>query len=404
MKRRVYPRACGGTAATSPPTSTTAGLSPRLRGNRQQLRGRHRPAGSIPAPAGEPKGPAGIFHRPPVYPRACGGTTTYTPPVGNEYGLSPRLRGNLLGMMLNCPITRSIPAPAGEPAGCLGMMALPMVYPRACGGTRDEKLEAELAEGLSSRLRGNPSELTPLALDDRSIPAPAGEPVGQQARPVRLSVYPRACGGTGTKALRNKYRNGLSPRLRGNQLRDFLNPGQPRSIPAPAGEPCSLTALSASHWVYPRACGGTFCSCWDSLRTGGLSPRLRGNLCAGAPRCKNVRSIPAPAGEPYFVLPARLLATVYPRACGGTVPIVPGNPFDPGLSPRLRGNRCQVPARRVCGRSIPAPAGEPTRRPRLDSSPTTVYPRACGGTAAIAIGRLHADRVYPRACGGTFAL
>ena len=51
--------------------------------------------------------------------------------------------------------------------------------------------------------------------------------------------------------------------------------------------------------VYPRACGGT----QGALEAGqdllGLSPRLRGNPFDPDHKSSGVRSIPAPAGEPW---------------------------------------------------------------------------------------------------------
>ena len=72
---------------------------------------------------------------------------------------------------------------------------------------------------------------------------------------------------------------------------------------------------------------------------------------------------------------------VYPRACGGTIPhhrlITPTS----GLSPRLRGNRVPSVMRGGNVRSVPAPAGEPSRNPEFLRR-SKVCPRACGGTAA----------------------
>ena len=57
--------------------------------------------------------------------------------------------------------------------------------------------------------------------------------------------------------------------------------------------------------VYPRACGGTAGSLRARWRArvypracGGLSPRLRGNRTKLIPKITDLRSIPAPAGEP----------------------------------------------------------------------------------------------------------
>ena len=111
----------------------------------------------------------------------------------------------------------------------------------------------------------------------------------------------------------------------------------------------------------------------------GLSPRLRGNRVDAPQRGAPARSIPAPAGEPPLHLRTTSPTGVYPRACGGT-PLASGlSQCSSGLSPRLRGNRPGI-RQRDCGqRSIPAPAGEPTSLMTCHSN-GAVYPRACGGT------------------------
>ena len=51
--------------------------------------------------------------------------------------------------------------------------------------------------------------------------------------------------------------------------------------------------------VYPRACGGTVPAFTAALRSYGLSPRVRGNLFPQGLEDQVDRSIPARAGEPY---------------------------------------------------------------------------------------------------------
>ena len=53
---------------------------------------------------------------------------------------------------------------------------------------------------------------------------------------------------------------------------------------------------------------------------------------------ENIRSIPAGAGEPSMP-PTRIASiTVYPRGCGGTAAVWPFALKVVGLSPRVRGN------------------------------------------------------------------
>ena len=132
---RVYPRACGGTNLVSAIVTSYLGLSPRVRGNLRLSGSLSQRSRSIPARAGEPS-PCGIsliFTL--VYPRACGGTEPSLRRGAHLWGLSPRVRGNRNNRQLTHSPGRSIPARAGEPKLPLQSSHCQSVYPRACGGT-----------------------------------------------------------------------------------------------------------------------------------------------------------------------------------------------------------------------------------------------------------------------------
>ena len=154
---KVYPRVCGGTDESSVPQQRHRGLSPRVRGNRRRCIGYAGNHGSIPACAGEPipNWPTASSWK--VYPRVCGGT----PPLSGLFtiamGLSPRVRGNRVGLLLACSWCR--------------------VYPRVCGGTHHHDDWYDIGEGLSPRVRGNLTRSSAWALTCGSIPACAGEPL-----------------------------------------------------------------------------------------------------------------------------------------------------------------------------------------------------------------------------------
>ncbi len=111
----------------------------------------------------------------------------------------------------------------------------------------------------------------------------------------------------------------------------------------------------------------------------GLSPRVRGNRLPPSLRPRSRRSIPARAGEPSRRRGSRPAARVYPRACGGTPGHRERSGRTRGLSPRVRGNRRTWFLGVEFIRSIPARAGEP-EPPKTITSCGGVYPRACGGT------------------------
>ena len=70
----------------------------------------------------------------------------------------------------------------------------------------------------------------------------------------------------------------------------------------------------------------------------GLSPRVRGNLCAVNDAFAHLGSIPACAGEPLPLSPPAPGPAVYPRVCGGTDVMDAFRFVEFGLSPRVRGN------------------------------------------------------------------
>ena len=376
-----------------------AGLSPRVRGNRDTGRARRPGRGSIPACAGEPRPPSRGSRPRRVYPRVCGGTALRRLPLPRHEGLSPRVRGNHRCGRILPRRRRSIPACAGEPRPLRTRRRDSRVYPRVCGGTAREYEDVQGFPGLSPRVRGN--HALPAREDEGrgSIPACAGEPRPPPSARCGARVYPRVCGGTSVAEIRGVLGRGLSPRVRGN-LPDL--PGRvlaERSIPACAGEPYHRAARAIGLEVYPRVCGGTALARSRAGRGRGLSPRVRGNpahhpaaehrpgsipACAGEPRvpiraAAGLRSIPACAGEPARPSCAGASRRVYPRVCGGTPDPAQYVPRQAGLSPRVRGNQVQPSLSGRALGSIPACAGEPPPScPR--ACPSRVYPRVCGGT------------------------
>ena len=173
-----------------------------------------------------------------------------------------------------------------------------------------------------------------------SIPARAGEPPRCSCVDGFDGVYPRACGGTGPGRADPHLGYGLSPRVRGNRMAPAGSAPWAGSIPARAGEPTAALPWSGTDGVYPRACGGTRLPSCTGVSMGGLSPRVRGNPAADTRPDTRPGSIPARAGEPPAHLPGGRGTRVYPRACGGTICCQPRKTLNPGLSPRVRGNRC----------------------------------------------------------------
>ncbi len=250
---------CGGTRWPLPVKGYQQGLSPRVRGNRTMTTNRNDCSRSIPACAGEPLKFAGKLNYPRVYPRVCGGTRTCQQIQVAYMGLSPRVRGNRMVAEKAANLAGSIPACAGEPNYYIGHGGRETVYPRVCGGTPSSQCNPFYRQGLSPRVRGNPEHRADSPYTDRSIPACAGEPRRQITSPTYCRVYPRVCGGTDWTHYAMTFGRGLSPRVRGNPHGRRLTEGGTRSIPACAGEPCTCFCAPFIRPVYPRVCGGTRC-------------------------------------------------------------------------------------------------------------------------------------------------
>ena len=92
-----------------------------------------------------------------VYPRVCGGTSSKVAMSAFNFGLSPRVRGNLLHHSLSLLYYGSIPA--------------------VCGGTKRKVSSTCRLRGLSPRVRGNLTGGVGQQVVGGSIPACAGEPM-----------------------------------------------------------------------------------------------------------------------------------------------------------------------------------------------------------------------------------
>ena len=206
----------------------------------------------------------------------CGGSSTAPLPPGAGTGLSPRVRGKHGPMYLSTTPIRSIPACAGEARVRLGQECGNRVYPRVCGGSRAAPLPAEQYGGLSPRVRGKPAGAFSIPARMRSIPACAGEASGRRPLGREGGVYPRVCGGSGYSNGGSFTSRGLSPRVRGKRVRAARSAPIPRSIPACAGEAVLDAVIRLVSTVYPRVCGGSVLRPARRSRILGLSPRVRG--------------------------------------------------------------------------------------------------------------------------------
>ncbi len=233
---------------------------------------------SIPACTGEPGLPCVQQKSKWVYPRVYGGTAGLSGIHLAPRGLSPRVRGNPVVVLLRASPARSIPACTGEPRPVLVPGYSVEVYPRVYGGTHNNHHQRQRPEGLSPRVRGNLQGTRKALSTERSIPACTGEPPRRSGHRDEQTVYPRVYGGTAGGTVYARNTGGLSPRVRGNRMVGRIARLHRRSIPACTGEPPRARHIAHRFSVYPRVYGGTRYSWLCGVCACGLSPRVRGNL------------------------------------------------------------------------------------------------------------------------------
>ena len=173
-----------------------------------------------------------------------------------------------------------------------------------------------------------------------SIPASAGQPARLLPRPSMRSVYPRECGAADTGFFETRGVTGLSPRVRGSHSCSRGDDRRRRSIPASAGQPLDVQRRGRRQQVYPRECGAAEIDRQNALAQEGLSPRVRGSRGAWAAVALKRGSIPASAGQPSRRKTSSRLLTVYPRECGAAQNRRLRTMRRIGLSPRVRGSHC----------------------------------------------------------------
>ena len=150
-----HPRGCGGTFCLPRTKKSSSGPSPRVRGNPGARSCPLTRAGTIPAGAGEPASAPSTHASYRDHPRGCGGTKSRRWSGGSTAGPSPRVRGNRTALNgVDRPLG-TIPAGAGEPTRiCRGRCGR-WDHPRGCGGTGGKRKEKPKVGGPSPRVRGN---------------------------------------------------------------------------------------------------------------------------------------------------------------------------------------------------------------------------------------------------------
>ncbi len=252
-------------------------------------------------------------------------------------GSSPRVRGTpewVLGRLVE---ERFIPACAGNAAVSSGAITRHPVHPRVCG----ERLVFRSVRfpdfGSSPRVRGTPECQTTREARVRFIPACAGNAEIVTRAPSHRTVHPRVCGerrGAGPVAFVGV---GSSPRVRGTRLAALASPRARRFIPACAGNAAVTQGFHRRSPVHPRVCGERPQPQEIARFMYGSSPRVRGTQRARHDRRTHPRFIPACAGNAPLQEGVGVVRAVHPRVCGERTKKRTPKRRQRGSSPRVRG-------------------------------------------------------------------
>ena len=292
-------------------------------------------------------------------------------------GPSPRVRGTLVAILRHRRIDGSIPACAGNPTWRRWRPGPSRVHPRVCGEPRVRGLGSTPRRGPSPRVRGTLRPRRRLPAHHGSIPACAGNPIGRGARVDLAEVHPRVCGEPSSGLNRRPPPRGPSPRVRGTPRQAAGAVAEDGSIPACAGNPPCGASRSAKNRVHPRVCGEPPTGHQHAPSSSGPSPRVRGTPMPASGCACSARSIPACAGNPSRRVDRGGGGGVHPRVCGEPSSTACASSGGRGPSPRVRGTPRQRPVPPMLPGSIPACAGNPSAR-SCSCTPTRVHPRVCG--------------------------
>ena len=170
-------------------------------------------------------------------------------------------------------------------------------HPRACGANCRCCSMFCTVSGSSPRMRGKLITAPVLSSAIRIIPAHAGQTFVIGARGLGKTDHPRACGANAAAGRIRTLRRGSSPRMRGKQGGRRKLEREIRIIPAHAGQTRALARPDQRRTDHPRACGANLIVFGVVHTHLGSSPRMRGKLARPCTSSADLRIIPAHAGQ-----------------------------------------------------------------------------------------------------------
>ena len=226
---------CGEQALTLRRVRWKGGSSPRVRGTVYEDSGLCRGQRFIPACAGNRSCMRLPTLQPSVHPRVCGEQPVAVISRIPSHGSSPRVRGTVTSEREIHERMRFIPACAGNSRLTKSVRAISTVHPRVCGEQLPALINSSFVVGSSPRVRGTGRAAGPSVGAVRFIPACAGNRTSAARTVSPLTVHPRVCGEQYQGFPAISLICGSSPRVRGTAVFDVGHFVDQRFIPACAG-------------------------------------------------------------------------------------------------------------------------------------------------------------------------
>ena len=213
-----------------------------------------------------------------------------------------------------------------------------------CGEKLSTSEDNLICDGSPPRVRGEGPDRFYQAGPVRITPACAGRSGVLRYNVTDVKDHPRVCGEKRGKQILERGGRGSPPRVRGEVVRNHLEPHGTRITPACAGRSCT------------RSAPGSGCS--------GSPPRVRGEVASSISVATRKGITPACAGRSCFSVAAKSTTTDHPRVRGEKRPSGVTVTCSEGSPPRARGEvGCDV-CKRDLRRITPACAGRSWPRSR----------------------------------------
>ena len=252
---------------------------------------------------------------------------------------------------------RFIPAYAGN-AQCSVFRSIEgAVHPRIRGERSSNNNNFFNGDGSSPHTRGTRGAAGEEPGQPRFIPAYAGNAAGRESRACPRTVHPRIRGERALRGLEHLAEHGSSPHTRGTP--GFLHYVRHfhRFIPAYAGNAPRTRAIPGSSSVHPRIRGERTKEEFTPFVESGSSPHTRGTRVARLHDAVMIRFIPAYAGNALVAMAALADGQVHPRIRGERRNAAAIDQTIDGSSPHTRGTLLGHPEPEIIYRFIPAYAG-----------------------------------------------